>query len=388
MRARGGWTPAADAEALSDGSLVVSGFMDEVLGIGRAARLIVDALERAGHSPVRHSARVRVRDMLAGAGTLPGDGGVWILQANPPEAEALWASVRPAGWARRYRIGSWAWETSLAPQAWARAAEHLNEIWAPSRFVADAVTAGFSAAGRDDLTDRIRLMPYPVRVPHPPAADRGRWGLPGDDVLFLMMFDGRSTFARKNPWGVLEAWTRAFPEPAMGRRLVIKTVRLDTDPQAAARLHAAIGGRTDITLIDSELDDAGTLSLIASCDAVLSLHRAEGFGLVMAEAMALGRPVIATGWSGNLDFMDADSAMLVPARTIPVNAGAGHYASGVWADPDLGQAAQAILAIADQPALRSRLGRAGVKRIAALNAPWRREALDQQPWSALVKRAA
>lgn len=388
MRARGGWTPAADAEALSDGSLVVSGFMDEVLGIGRAARLIVDALERAGHSPVRHSARVRVRDMLAGAGTLPGDGGVWILQANPPEAEALWASVRPAGWARRYRIGSWAWETSLAPQAWARAAEHLNEIWAPSRFVADAVTAGFSAAGRDDLTDRIRLMPYPVRVTHPPAADRGRWGLPGDDVLFLMMFDGRSTFARKNPWGVLEAWTRAFPEPAMGRRLVIKTVRLDTDPQAAARLHAAIGGRTDITLIDSELDDAGTLSLIASCDAVLSLHRAEGFGLVMAEAMALGRPVIATGWSGNLDFMDADSAMLVPARTIPVNAGAGHYASGVWADPDLGQAAQAILAIADQPALRSRLGRAGVKRIAALNAPWTREALDQQPWSALVKRAA
>lgn len=359
--------------------------MDEVLGIGRAARLSVAALERAGLKPCTTSARIRVRQMLAGGGKLPGDDGVWLIQANPPETEALWAALDKRSWATRYRIGSWAWETSVAPASWARAAEHLNEVWTPSQFVADAVAAGFAKAGRDDLTARIRLMPHPVITPKASVVDRRRWGLAADDVLFLMMFDGRSTFARKNPWGVLEAWTGAYPTATPGRRLVIKSVRLETDPQAAARLHAAIAGRTDVSLIDEELDDTQTQNLIASCDAVISLHRAEGFGLVLAEAMSLGRPVIATGWSGNLDFMDDQSALLIPARTIPINSGSGHYADGVWADPDLAQAVEAIRALADQPELRARLAAAGGKRIAALNAPWSRAALDGLAWRDLVE---
>ena len=187
------------------------------------------------------------------------------------------------------------------PARWSRAFELLDEIWVYSRFMAENIGAATSIP--------VVALPPPVRRPEPPAHPL-RLGVPEDRFMFLFVFDYLSTIQRKNPLGLIEAFARAFA-PGEGPQLVIKTLNAPLRPLAEEELLWAAHGRDDIAIIDRSLDQAERDGLMAGCDCYVSLHRSEGFGLTMAEAMAVGKPVIATRYSGNVDFMNDENSYLV-----------------------------------------------------------------------------
>ena len=221
----------------------------------------------------------------------------------------------------RYTIASWAWETDLIPERWDVAFELVDELWVYSTYIAE------NLARAADVP--IVVMPLPVEAPDPAGAT-----VPFDvpeGFVFLFVFDFFSTLERKNPLGVVEAFTRAFA-PGEGPTLVLKTINADYRVQERERLRHAIGERTDILLVDRVLEPDELAALFARADCYVSLHRSEGFGLTLAESMALGKPVIATGFSGNTDFMtpvellpgrlDADRRSdLTPSTTRPTRTG-------------------------------------------------------------------
>lgn len=165
------------------------------------------------------------------------------------------------------------------------------------------------------------------------------------------MFDALSIVERKNPWGAIRAFERAFPEAVRrGRcRLVIKVVNLHFFPPEARRLREEMK-RVDGILIEDHLHRLRTNALIAACDVYLSLHRTEGYGLTIAEAMYLGKPVIAPAYSGNMDFMTPDNSYMVPYRLVKLERDYPPYDRGnVWAEPDSDAAAVMLRSIFDRP---------------------------------------
>ena len=176
----------------------------------------------------------------------------------------------------------------------------------------------------------------------------------------LTSFNLASSFERKNPLGAIAAFREAFGD-RIDRILVLKVSNRDHAPEDFARLETAIAGAPNIRLETRTLPRGDSLALTAAADIVLSLHRSEGFGLVPAEAMLLGRPVIATGWSGNLDFMDDHSAALIRYRLVPTRDARGVYEveNAAWAEPDVDHAAEWLGRLADDPPARVALGEAG-----------------------------
>jgi len=374
----------------SRGPLIVSGFLGEALGIGRAGDATADALEAAGLAPERQSLRPVQRQVWT-PGPRPKvseqPGGVWLIHANAPETEVALMAHDPADWLGRYRIGYWAWETTEAPPEWPRVARWMDEIWVPSTFTADAVHRALDKAGLAEQSSKLRVMPHPVQTPASVKPSPERYGLEPGARHALVMFDGRSAFARKNPWGAIEAWVRAFPQARPDARLIIKGSELAIDPQSQARLRALAAERSDIRLLEEQLSERDVWDLLASVDLLISLHRAEGFGLVAAEAMALGKPVVMTGWSGVTDFADEASAALVPFHLIAVRDPTGAYRSGEWAEPDLDAAAIAIRDLIDNPRKARALGEAGPARIAALSEAWTPDRFQAAPFASLIDKS-
>lgn len=372
------------------GPLIVSGFMGESLGVGRAADATANALEAAGFALERRSLRPSQRRIWSlGARPAVSDrpGGVWLIHANAPEGEVALMAHDPADWAGRYRIGYWAWETTQAPKEWARVAPWFDEIWVPSQFTAQAVSTTLAEAGQSELASRLRVMPHPVTPPPDPSLGPSPLPLKPGVTHALVMFDGRSAFARKNPWAAIEAWVRAFPQPRTEACLIVKGSNLQTDPASQTRLEALADTRSDIRLLQADLSDAELWGLLAHVDLVISLHRGEGFGLVAAEAMALGKPVLMTGWSGVMDFADADSAALVPYRLIPARDPSGAYRQGQWADPDIDAAALALRDLIEHPDRARSVGAHGPARIAALSAAWASQTLSSLPFASLISKS-
>jgi glycosyltransferase involved in cell wall biosynthesis len=256
----------------------------------------------------------------------------------------------------RYSAGLWFWETSRFPKQFRHALDYLDEVWVASDFVRDAV--------RRETAKPVLTFPLPVLVPPPPALGRAELGLPEDAFVFLFVFDFFSTLQRKNPLGLIDAFTRAFPEP--GRALLyLKSINGSRAPSDLARVTEAAAGRPDIVLSDGYIEGDRLTALTALCDCYVSLHRSEGFGLTIAEAMAFGKPAIATGYSGNLAFMDAESSYLVPYELARLDEAVGPYPAGTeWAEPDLDEAARLLRHVVEQPdeALeRGRRGKAAVE---------------------------
>jgi glycosyltransferase involved in cell wall biosynthesis len=264
----------------------------------------------------------------------------------------------------RKMIGYWFWELEHIPQHMIEAMHFVDEIWAGSRFVRD----NFAAA-----TDKpVRYVPIAVPEPLPSTKTRSdfRQLQPFQDrPVFLVVFDYFSIMERKNPIGAIEAFRMAF-EPNEGPILVVKSMHADDRVPQRERVVASAVDRADIVLWDEYLSRPDQMALIAAADCLVSLHRSEGLGLHMAEAMWLGTPTIATRYSGNLDFQDDDCALLVDAVMAPVRHGQGIYPeSASWADPDLVQASQLMRRIAADPQLRSSLSAAGRRRMENQSSP-------------------
>ena len=347
--------------------LVVSGFFSHNSGVGTAGRLTLATMSATGLAPVAHEIDLGRGVLRRADGRLPGKDGVWFIHANAMETLALLMIHEPAQWRFRRRIGYWVWETPKAPADWALAARYMHQIWTPSHFSAEAIRAGLAAAGVGHLADRVVVMPHPV--PLAPATARG--GETG--LVALTMFDALSAVARKNPQGAIDAWFEAFPRPATDARLIVKARNLSSVQRAA--LIDQIASRPDVELIERELDSAGMAALAATADLTLSLHRSEGFGLPLAEAMARGGCVLCTGWSGNMDFMDEASAALVPFSLVEIDDPEGIYRGSLWAEPDIGAAGSRLRALAGDPEQRRGLGERARDRIEVLSAPWRADRL-------------
>jgi glycosyltransferase involved in cell wall biosynthesis len=338
------------------GGVAVAGELARASGLGEGARLMLAALETLGVPgyPMRAGLAVPGEADPGADGPAPPEGAALVLHVNAPLLPAALLRL-PRGVLRGRRIiGYWAWELPVMPPDWRAGIPFVHEAWVPSRFTA--------AALETLMPGRVRVVPHPVAVrpPRPAALGRDAFGLPEGAVITLVSFSLASSFARKNPLAAIAAHRAAFGDRA-DRLLLLKLSHAAHHAADLAVLREAIDGAANIRLDARTLPEADSHALTACCDILLSLHRSEGFGLVPAEAMLLGRPVIATGWSGNMDYMDAACAALVGYRLIPaVDPRAVFEAPGaVWAEPDVTEAAAWLRQLADDPAARAALGSAG-----------------------------
>jgi glycosyltransferase involved in cell wall biosynthesis len=223
-----------------------------------------------------------------------------------------------------YSIGVWFWETSRFPDSLRPALKFVDELWVASEFVAEALA---------DAAVPVRIFPLPVVV-EPVHASRSDLGLPDDRFVFSFVFDFLSTVERKNPLGLVETYKRAF-EPDDGAFLVVKSINGHLRASELQALRAAALDRPDISIVDGFVAADHIRAYTALADSTVSLHRSEGFGLTLAESMAHGKATVATGYSGNRQFMDDENSYLVPYDLVEVEHSVGPYPAGsVWADPD------------------------------------------------------
>ncbi len=351
----------------SPGPVVVCGLFGEPSGIGRAADLTLAAIAEAGFEPKAAS----LRDLLAGNpdGVPPAGGGALILHCNPDEAARVLARTDPALWLGRRRIGYWAWELEKAPPHWVDTARLFHEIWAPSTFVSDALRhAGIATP--------VRVMPHPVSLLTQEAtSDPASWGFEAGSIAVLAMGDLQSSATRKNLLGAIDIYRRAFPDPGEAS-LLIKAMRADPGFLVAAQAQA--GRRPDIRFMTTPLPPPDMLALMASADVLLSPHRSEGFGLTLAEAMLQGTPALATGWSGNMDFMSGLPDLLIDSELVAVRDKSGVYRADAscWAEPDLDDGALKLRRLAGSAELRSTLAIRGADAVRALRSAWTRARLS------------
>ena len=347
-----GPTIARDPPPPHDGIAVV-GELAIASGLGEGARLMLRALARLGVTnwsiDVGPPWQPAARAVLARVARPPG-GVPLVVHANAPALPAALARLpRDVVHGRRI-VGYWAWELPVVPPEWAIGAAFAHEIWVPSRFTADAVEPLHPG--------RVRVVPHPVAVvpPVPSALDRRAFGFTDGVVVVLVEFNLASSLERKNPHAAIAAFRAAFGD-RRDRLLVLKVGHSEHFPTEFADL-AKAAAAPNIRVELRDLPAADNLALLAAADIVLSLHRSEAFGLVLAEAMLLGRPVVATGWSGNMEFMDHESAALVGYRLIAPRDRRGIYdvAHTHWADPDPADAAAQLRRLADDASERLELG--------------------------------
>ena len=353
------------AHGLEPGVAVV-GYLRGELGIGESARLMVSALHAAGvqHAavPIEHgllSRQSAADDPTSAAPRSPATRfDTTLLCVNADLTPAVAGAV-PRLLDGRHRIGMWYWEVEEFPPSQHGGFDHVDEVWVATDFVRRAIEP------HSPVPVRTVTPPLPQRGPEP-TVTRADLGLP-DGPLFLFSFDFLSTAERKNPWGLVEAFCTAFA-PDEGPVLVIKSINAHERPDDAEHLRLCAKGRPDILLLEDYLDASRRDALTALCDVYVSLHRSEGLGLTMAEAMAWGKPVIATAYSGNLQFMTEDNSVLVPWAPVAIPEGAEPYpAGGTWADPDLSAAAAAMRLVLDQPQVAAARGARAASDIATLH---------------------
>lgn len=281
-----------------------------------------------------------------------------IFHMNPPGlADQLW--MQPS-WTMHDRISACVpfWELPVLPPSWVPVLDAMDIVLTPTRFIDETV--------RKALPDATCIYyRQAVFLPGDIVADRARWGIPDDSVAFVSSFDISSDMQRKNPDAAIAAFGEAFPGRA-DVRLVLKLNSTEhmrvlfADRLTGLRATAEADPR--IIIIDEVLEYADVLSLYASSDVLVSLHRSEGLGLSLMEAMSLEVPVVATGWSGNMDFMTPENSCVVGYDLVPVESQHPSYSADVvgegvmWAEPRVAEAAEHMRRLADDPAMRSRMG--------------------------------
>ena len=257
-------------------------------------------------------------------------------------------------------IGLWAWEVEDLPAAMARSESDLDEVWGISGFTAAALSR--------NLTKPVRAFPLPVVVPEVRSRPRAELGMP-EGFLFLFCFDYDSVFRRKNPLAVVAAFRQAFadsPEVV----LYIKTTNAERHAAQDEELRIAAAGASNIVIRDGYVSSDDYFSMLDACDCYVSLHRSEGFGLTVAEAMALGKPVIGTAYSSTLEFANESNSFLVPARLVEVGEGAEPYPPrSRWAEPDVAFAARQMARVFADPVAAAAVGARARADIETLHSP-------------------
>ncbi len=332
----------------------VVGYVHAELGVGESARAMIRACAAEG-LPVKAvefsvGCRARISETIDESFFDGSPHGINVFHINADQAVFCFNHLGISLFEGRYNIGYWAWEAPEFPDRWDAAFPLYDEIWTPSTFVQRSVSM------KSPLP--VLTVPHAVAPSVDPRIDRSDLGLPDDGFIFLSLADFNSVPERKNPLGALDAFLRAFGSKPGRNFLALKLLNSDSNPEMMSRIYDRLHERSDVILITDPMDRAHVNALIYRCDCLVSLHRSEGFGLPMAEAMSLGKPVIATAWSGNMDFMTPHNSLLVDYELVTLDRGYGPYERGsTWAEPDIGHASQLMRSVTEDADGRARIGR-------------------------------
>lgn len=292
-----------------------------------------------------------------------------LIHVNPCELGKL-VMKRSDLWIGHYNIAFWLWELEEFPKEWIPFCELFDEIWTPSDF------AGLATSKVTKVP--MQTMPYSVDAIYDEKISRDSFGLPEDQFLFLVMYDLNSTNSRKNPQDAIEAYKRAFPKEQKDCGIVIKIN--NSNPKNLLKLKQSLSGYENVYFITEIMDKKRVNSLIRVADVFVSLHRSEGFGLVMAEAMQLGTPCIATNYSSNTEFMSKESACMVDYSMVPIKKREGLYEKGFyWAQPNVDMAAEYMRKLKEDKAFyqqKQQTGKAYIEECLGeekLNKLWKEE---------------
>lgn len=325
-------------EAYPDGINLV-GFIRGAFGLGQGCRLLAEAVNATELSWTSYS----IENLYEG---ISYDDNTWshkisntflyninIIHINSLEFSLVCSQLGKSFRRGRYNIAFWLWELDVFPSQWVDAISLVDEIWTPAEFISNGI--------RKVTNKPVCTIPYPISAPVDETIDREFFNLPKDKFLFLCMFDTNSCIDRKNPFGAISAYKLAFPVENPDVGLVIKAIYPSNEDLSEIRRQ--LEGYHNVYFILETLPKNQVNSLITCSDVFVSLHRAEGFGLVLAEAMLLGTPVIATNWSANTEFMNSEVACMVDYEIVTIEKDLWRisYKKGSrWAEPNLTQAAE------------------------------------------------
>jgi glycosyltransferase involved in cell wall biosynthesis len=346
-------TPRIGAECRARANVI--GYLTGEFGVAESARLIVRAAQARSIDvalinveacETSRGADFRLVDGITDTAPHP----VNILCVNADQTEHVMRVLGDRTFQGRYNVGYWFWELARFPSAWRGAIDLVDEIWVASRFVEECL--------RETTSKPVCRLPLPVDATPARTYHRSEFQLPDDRFIFLFTMDYHSFIARKNPMALVTAFKRAFPRGDESVALVLKTTNGHRRPEDVKRLEAAINGDPRFHLLDGFMSRDELFGLESVADCYVSLHRSEGFGLGLAESMSLGKPVIGTAYSGNMEFMDASNSCLVGYRLIDVGPDEYPYPDmQVWAEPDLDHAIYHMRRLAGDPAYAADLGR-------------------------------
>jgi len=312
----------------------LAGFAQSVYGIGESSRAMWRTVQASGLPSTLITVKSHVHsnaDLTFTASSKDNPYRVNLMTFSFDYSRRFYRDMGPQFFAGRHNIGLWYWEQEHFPTRWHSSFDYYDEIWVPSDFTRTSIAAVSPIP--------VRKITYPFYLNESEAvSDRTRLGLPEQAYIFLFTFDFFSTTHRKNPGAVIDAFRGAFrpEEPAV---LVIKSINSEHDKSGRELLGRQADGAR-IKFMDAHVSAAEMNALYASADCYVSLHRSEGLGLGMAQAMYLGKPVIATNYSGNLEFMDSENSLLVDYAMTELNQDSGPYERGTrWAEPSVEHAA-------------------------------------------------
>ena len=358
----------------------VAGYFRAELGVGEAARLLLAAFQEAAipFNTVSYDRTANRQEHPFSDAQVGTVSDINVVCVNAAELPAFAEQMGPDFFNGRYTIGVWFWEVDEFPQALHAAFNYVDEIWVASEFVRRAL---LKVSPKPVVKIELPIA-IPERLPQPAVTK-----LP-NGFVFLFSFDFLSVLERKNPAGLIEAFKRAF-RPEEGAVLVLKTINGDQRVREMEKVRFAAHGRPDIHLSDGYLSATEKQGLVELCDCYISLHRSEGFGLTMAEAMAIGKPVIATAYSGNLEFMTAQNSYLCGFVEREVGAECEPYPpSAHWADPDLDHAASLMRQVFEDRVEAAARGRGAAEDIARHHSPATAGAFVQQRIARIRERRA
>ena len=287
-----------------------------------------------------------------------------VFHVNPPLLPQLSAVYRPFAPSRINVLVPF-WELERAPVSWPSLCADIDLFLAPSRFIEQCLKGIFPP-------EKVRYYRQSYTLPGPIVPDRERFGIPADATVFFQSFDIASDIERKNPLATIHAFHNAF-QAAPGVQLIMNVNVTNTNAvflNAVAKLKEYVAAVPTIRIFDRPFGYAEVLTLCASCDVLVSLHRSEGLGLSLIEAMAMRKPVITTAYSGSMDFVSGENACLIPYSMIPAvspfNPQLQRDKLGFdpfWADPDIDAAARCMRRLADDRGYRNSLGKNARKSI-------------------------
>lgn len=347
------WAPRPTTGATAKGPIIIVGMLRHASGLGAAARACHDALKASGlpvygidlTEQLMHE--VNHSDFVFDDGRSILGEGIVFLHISGPLVPLAMAYLGRAFVRGKRIVAHWFWELPKVPKDWSPAIPFIHEICVNTTFVRDAISP--IACGRP-----LHVVPYPLALELKPRAARE----PAHPFTVLVVFNIASSFARKNPCAAIAAFRQAFGNDPSAR-LIVKYMNAFVWPEGVRLMEEAATGADNIELRGEVLDEAGMAALYDETDVVMSLHRAEGLGLIVAEGMLRGLPVIATKWSGSVDFLTPETGVPIDYRLVPVDDPQGKYPVGMqWAEPNVDEAAAALRALHSDPVNRQRIGAA------------------------------